>query len=141
MQYYDIFSTVVLYLVSGFFIYQSSLIDNADSTNLPLFLSWFLIFLATLLLIRRLRNKDKNIYSFAGSKKAMIFVAMMIIYVILMNLIGFYVMTAVFLIVSVWLLGYRNIKWLSLITTGTLVVLYLSFNVLFKLQIPTGLLF
>jgi len=141
MQFYDIGAGIFLYIISGLFLYQSQFLADPESRLVPYYISVFLIVLATLLIIKRLRNKDKEIYDFTGSKKAFVFCILMLIYIFFVDVLGFYVVTLIFLVVSMWILGLRNKMQLILVPIGTIVFLYLTFDLLFQLPIPKGLLY
>lgn len=63
------------------------------------------------------------------------------LYVGLMVLLGFWIASAVFLAGLLLLLGTRNPLIVSLITAGTLVLIYVAFELAFSIPLPEGMFF
>jgi putative tricarboxylic transport membrane protein len=63
------------------------------------------------------------------------------LYVGLMVLLGFWIASAIFLAGLLVMLGTRNPLIVSLITTGTLILIYVAFELTFSIPLPASLLF
>lgn len=63
------------------------------------------------------------------------------LYVGLMVLLGFWIASAIFLVGLLVMLGTRNPLIVSLITVGTLVLIYVAFELTFGIPLPAGMLF
>jgi hypothetical protein len=63
------------------------------------------------------------------------------LYVGLMVLFGFWIASAVFLAGLLVMLGTRNPLIVSLITAGTLTLIYVAFELTFSIPLPAGMLF
>jgi len=61
------------------------------------------------------------------------------LYIVCINVIGFYVTTSVFLFASMRLLGYKNLKVTILSTIGTVAFLYFLFHMQLRVPLPQGI--
>jgi len=75
------------------------------------------------------------------NKKQIVVIVTLIADVILMRVVGFYVMTFIYIFGVSYYLGLRNLKIALPLSIGVTGVFYLLFSVLLRLHLPTGLLF
>jgi len=97
-----------------------------------------LLFLCGILLIIQSFKKSGNIH--VENKKLMALIVLLVfLYIILMPILGFYIVTPVFLFIALWFLKVRR-KW-SLILVPFLATfsVFLFFQYLLKVPIPLGL--
>jgi len=97
-----------------------------------------LLFICGLLLLLQSFRKSGNI-KVENKKLLSLLVLLLLLYIILMPIIGFYVVTPVFLFIALWFLKVRG-KW-SLILVPSIATLsvFLFFQYLLKVPIPLGL--
>ena len=85
--------------------------------------------------------KSKEAMGKLASNKAGLFriiaiLTLMLLYTVLLNTVGFEIFTSVFLVCAMLLTGVRNIKYLVLISLGTITVIYVCFVYALKVSIP-----
>ena len=126
---------------------------DAASISGPAFfpntLSYILIALGFYEILHGIFGKDEKFSSIGeiweGMKtkeflNLMIITVLLIIYILTVELIGFFIMSAIFLFIILWRLGVRPIK--NVFTTIVfLVIIWLVFSKIFTVSLPTGILF
>ncbi|HCP15046.1 MAG TPA: hypothetical protein DIT32_04635 [Peptococcaceae bacterium] len=139
---YNYLSVFFLYIWAGAFLLSAITIKDASSRMFPSFISIAAIILATILLIKTYRAKGKSTESmdFSGSREALIFALILLAYIGLATVVGFYFATPVYLFVSMYLLGQRNYKLMAIVTLSIPLGVYLFFDLLLGMQIPMGML-
>lgn len=140
-QLYDFITAGVIYAISIFFLTGSFSIPTPESRIMPRVYAILLIVCATILVLRRLKNKDNDSYDYSGSHIAVTLIAMMAAYVAASHFVGMYVTTPIFLLGSMYFLGMHSWKVLIPVAVGMDVFIYLVFSVVFKVAIPMGVLF
>lgn len=130
-----------LLLSAGLFIYTFSL--PPKSQGYPQFIISILALLSLALLVQSLRKTSttswKDLFAELEYKRFLIVVSSCLIYIILISMIGFLTTTALYLILTMYLLR-LNLKTLAISTTCFMVLIYVVFKVLLKVPLPTGLL-
>ncbi|MEI3605206.1 tripartite tricarboxylate transporter TctB family protein [Pseudogracilibacillus sp. SE30717A] len=121
-------------------------VSNAPGPGFyPSFLGVILIILGVFLLIQNLIDKNKEDVSLAlGSKKARFIykvIGIVTLYAIVLPFIGFIATTFSFMIVMCYLMGLRSYKLLLIIPLGVTTVVFLIFNMVFKVPLPSQTLF
>lgn len=112
-----------------------------DADALPKGLGFLLAALSILLFIqnpvhdRKKSNMKKDEVLMLLAVAGLIFV-----YILLFELLGFVVVTILFLLVTSRLLGYTKWKSLIAVAVGFTLVLYFSFNYLLQIYLPQGIL-
>ncbi len=71
--------------------------------------------------------------------RPLIFFAMIILYVVLIRVIGFYVTTAAALVVYMYVMGIHHPKTLAITTVSVMVLIYLVFTMALKVRLPKGI--
>lgn len=139
---YNYLSVFFLYIWAGAFLISALTIKDASSRMFPVFISIAAIILASLLLIKTYRAKGKSTeyMEFGGSREAMVFALILLAYIGLAAVVGFYFSTPVYLYVSMYLLGQRNHKLMAIVTLSIPLGIYLFFDLLLGMQIPMGML-
>lgn len=142
----QIIAPIFVYVVAAAYIIAAQkTIADKDSRLFPMIICVLGIILATVYLVQVLRGKAKDQYvgenPFAGTGRAAIMCLLLIIYIVLNFLTGYYIATIVFIPVTMLFLGNR--KWLTILLTTAVypLVIYLIFDLLLKMQMPEGLLF
>jgi hypothetical protein len=121
-------------------------LSSISSTDFPRYTLYLLLFLGLLLTAKGYKNSEK-VFNFTGFnlenyKKPITILIMTLIYIIIIGKIGFFISTAIFLIVSCFYLGGRkNIVKVLLVSSGTLIILYFVFIYWLGLLLPTSNLF
>ncbi|CDZ75412.1 Hypothetical protein ING2D1G_1274 [Peptoniphilus sp. ING2-D1G] len=138
---YNFISVILLYVWAIVFIFEAGKIPDMDSKFFPYIVSGIAIVLATILLLSSIFGPRKNeTFDFSGTLKSVKFGALLLVYVILISFFGFYVSTPIYLLGSMYALGQRNKKVMLGVAIFTPIAVYLFFEVLLKLNIPSGIL-
>lgn len=137
---FNYLSVIFIYIWAGAFLIVSRQIQDPGSRLVPTFISIFAIVLATLLLLRTKRGKKEEALDFSGSKAALVMAVLLILYVILIEVLGFYIITPFYLYTAMWVLGQKNKKIMLAISLLMPLGVYLFFDLLLSMQIPEGLL-
>ena len=146
MRKYDKFLTIGLFILEAFyFILIKQLPPKA--ARYPYFVLGLMVFLTLLLAIHTFLIKPKNTEEnkeedqFKGNLYGQFFlvIALSAVYVILIDIIGFFVTTAVYLFVTMLALK-SNIKWSIIVSILFPIFLYLIFVSFLKVPVPRGFL-
>jgi len=134
---------IFLYIWSFIFLFTIPSIKDVDSRLFPYIISILTIVSATLLLLKTYYNwgKKEDPVNFSGTLSALFMAVLLLVYTVAIATIGFYLATPLYLFISMWILGQKNIKLIFTISLLTPLVVYLFFDLLLKLQIPKGFLF
>ena len=146
MRKYDKFLTIGLFILEAFyFILIKQLPPKA--ARYPYFVLGLMVFLTLLLAINTFIIKPKNAEEdkeedqFKGNLYGQFFLIMALsaVYVILIDIIGFFVTTAIYLFVTMVTLK-SSIKWSIVVSILFPVFLYLIFVSFLKVPVPKGFL-
>ena len=145
MRKYDKFLTIGLFILEAFyFILIKQLPPKA--ARYPYFVLGLMVFLTLLLaintfLIKPKNTEDKEEDQFKGNLYGQFFLIMALsaVYVILIDIIGFFVTTAIYLFVTMVILK-SNIKWSIVVSIVFSIFLYLVFVSFLKVPVPRGFL-
>ena len=145
MRKYDKFLTIGLFILEAFyFILIKQLPPKA--ARYPYFVLGLMVFLTLLLaintfLIKPKNTEDKEEDQFKGNLYGQFFLIMALsaVYVILIDIIGFFVTTAIYLFVTMIVLK-SNIKWNIVVSILFPIFLYLVFVSFLKVPVPRGFL-
>ena len=145
MRKYDKFLTIGLFILEAFyFILIKQLPPKA--ARYPYFVLGLMVFLTLLLaintfLIKPKNTEDKEEDQFKGNLYGQFFLIMALsaVYVILIDIIGFFVTTAIYLFVTMVILK-SNIKWSIVVSILFPIFLYLVFVSFLKVPVPRGFL-
>lgn len=130
---------LVLIIVSLIFYYLSYGFSNPDAAVWPRAVLIFIMILSAVLVIkgfsltRQNTHEDEKKTDFTGPIVGLILI---VLYAVIMSFAGFFVSTALFLPVGMFLLGQRNWKNLISVTAGLELFVYLLFVVGLKLRMP-----
>jgi magnesium-transporting ATPase (P-type) len=128
--------------------YYLSFSFSGEARAYPHFMIFCIFFFSLVLFVSTFINSKKKEKEKENSSKSKIDISRLlnigiltVAYIVLLNKIGFYSSTAIYLLCAMSLLGIKNIK-LLLFTTGIfLLLLYSIFNVFLQLPKPEGILF
>ena len=142
---WNIISCIFIYIWAGIFFVSSLGIEDAGSRMFPQIMCGASALLSTLFLISCLRGKDvkegDDPISFAGTGRAAVMGAILSGYILLNYLTGFYISTVIFLPVGMLYLGQRNWKVIAAISIALPLIIFLFFDLLLGMMMPTGILF
>ena len=93
-----------------------------------------------LLLIRGLIKHEDEDPKWGRTDKVAVFIGMTILYLIIMQLIGYYLSTIIYLILGMYYLAYRDWKVMISLTAGWILFSYFAFYRLLYVPLPRGLL-
>ena len=129
---------VFLYIICGIFLQQTLILKSSEARIMPYAIIAITALVATLLLIKTIRDKKSDEYITAGLAKVAIMAGLLLAYFILVEYIGFYLATPVYLVAAMMALGQKRKKVLLLVSVITTLTIYVSFNLLLEMYIPTG---
>lgn len=120
--------------------------NTDDAKFFPYMIGVILLLLSILIILQGLiqKAKDQTIYpegvDWGKVKDVGILLAISLAYIILLEPLGFFIITPIALIVCLWFFGMR--RWLSMIAIPILVTLFIfvCFEVLMSIQLPKGIL-
>ena len=146
MRKYDKFLTIGLFILEAFYFLLIKQLPP-KAARYPYFVLGLMVFLTLLLAINTFLIKPKNTEEnkeedqFKGNLYGQFFlvIALSAVYVILIDIIGFFVTTAIYLFVTMLALK-SNIKWSIVVSILFPIFLYLIFVSLLKVPVPRGFL-
>ena len=146
MRKYDKFLTIGLFILEAFYFLLIKQLPP-KAARYPYFVLGLMIFLTLLLAINTFLIKPKNTEEnkeedqFKGNLYGQFFlvIALSTVYVILIDIIGFFVTTAIYLFVTMLALK-SNIKWSIIVSILFPIFLYLIFVSFLKVPVPRGFL-
>ncbi|WP_336004599.1 tripartite tricarboxylate transporter TctB family protein [Fusobacterium polymorphum] len=146
MRKYDKFLTIGLFILEAFYFLLIKQLPP-KAARYPYFVLGLMVFLTLLLAINTFLIKPKNSEEdkeedqFKGNLYGQFFLIMALsaVYVILIDIIGFFVTTAIYLFVTMVTLK-SNIKWSIVVSILFPVFLYLIFVSFLKVPVPKGFL-
>ena len=146
MRKYDKFLTIGLFILEAFYFLLIKQLPP-KAARYPYFVLGLMVFLTLLLAINTFIIKPKNAEEdkeedqFKGNLYGQFFLIMALsaIYVILIDIIGFFVTTAIYLFVTMVILK-SNIKWSIVVSIVFSIFLYLVFVSFLKVPVPRGFL-
>ena len=99
-----------------------------------------IIGLGIILLIRGLLGHEEEDPVWGHTGKVTVFIAMTILYLIIMQIIGYNLATIIYLISGMYYLAYRDWKVMISLTAGWILFSYFAFYRLLYVPLPRGLL-
>ena len=146
MRKYDKFLTIGLFILEAFYFLLIKQLPP-KAARYPYFVLGLMVFLTLLLAINTFLIKPKNSEEdkeedqFKGNLYGQFFLIMALsaVYVILIDIIGFFVTTAIYLFVTMVTLR-SSIKWSIVVSILFPVFLYLIFVSFLKVPVPKGFL-
>lgn len=140
---FNYLSAVFIYVFAVAFLVNALKIKDPGSRMFPVVICVLSIIIATLIiLINRFNwSKGTETLDFRGTKTALVMFAFLLIYVTVIEFVGFYIATPIYLYVSMLALGQKNKKAIIAVTLLFPVGVYLFFDLLLSMKIPMGRLF
>ena len=146
MRKYDKFLTIGLFILEAFYFLLIKQLPP-KAARYPYFVLGLMVFLTLLLAINTFLIKPKNSEEdkeedqFKGNLYGQFFLIMALsaVYVILIDIIGFFVTTAIYLFVTMVALK-SSIKWSIVVSILFPIFLYLIFVSFLKVPVPRGFL-
>ncbi len=96
--------------------------------------------LSIFLLVRGLFEYEDEDPPWGHVGKVAVFIAMTILYLIIMQIIGYYIATILYLFAGMYFLAYRNWKVMISLSAGWILISYFAFYRLLYVPLPRGLL-
>jgi len=146
MRKYDKFLTIGLFILEAFYFLLIKQLPP-KAARYPYFVLGLMVFLTLLLAINTFLIKPKNSEEdkeedqFKGNLYGQFFLIMALsaVYVILIDIIGFFVTTAIYLFVTMVALK-SSVKWSIVVSILFPIFLYLIFVSFLKVPVPRGFL-
>ena len=148
-----IFSAVVGIILMVFLV-GSFTIDNTTTASdvlrpqgFPLIfaiIGLFLLALDTVGTIRKIiaaKSKEKEsteVFNKEGYKRTGLTVLLLLLYIVLVDVIGFIITTFLFVFAAAWVIGYKKWKVLGIFTIALTVMMVVVFGNIFAIPLPRG---
>lgn len=146
MKYTDVGVVAVFYVICGLFFAETMKLPP-ESQTYPKFIVIVLFALTTMYLIQMIMNAvrhgtESGKSDFAGFQAKQFFVCLVLslLYILAVIYIGFYVSTAVFLVVSLFFLKVKPL-YIAIATVALMLLIYCAFTLFLRVQLPNELLF
>ena len=146
MKYTDVGIVAVFYVICGLF-YSATKKLPTESQTYPKVIVLILFGLTTLYLIQMIVNAvrhgtESGKSAFKGFQAKQFFVCLLLalVYILAVIKIGFYVSTAVFLVVALLFLKVKPLH-VAISTVALLLLIYCAFTLFLRVQLPNELLF
>jgi putative tricarboxylic transport membrane protein len=115
-----------------------------DADFVPKALGFLLLLLSVLLFFSKKpeteEEKNKRKIPDGEAKTLLTVCSFILVYIFFFELIGFVVMTALFIFITTWYLGYKK-KWTNAIVSVVFSLsIYMMFNYLLQISLPAGIL-
>lgn len=140
-----LFAGIMIVIAAGFFIVAGGFPRGAE--NWPRFFAVVLTVLSLGLIIETVIKPDREadalnpLSVIRRNIRVLTFIlGMAVAYLGLLELIGFVVMTPLFIGAMIWGLGYRNPKTIALVALQTTLLIWISFELLLQVPLPEGFL-
>ncbi|MBP1155567.1 MULTISPECIES: tripartite tricarboxylate transporter TctB family protein [unclassified Paenibacillus] len=135
----------VLLIVSALFLYSSFGLPkfpyvNVDSDVVPKVLGFLLFVLSIALFFDKSTEASREKHSRADLRVLLTVLLMALLYILLLEVVGFIIVNALFLMVCTKYLGYKNWKINISVALIYSLVIYFSFNYLLEIELPAGIL-
>lgn len=115
-----------------------------DADFVPKILGFLLLFLSVLLFLSKKKEteeeKKKRTIPKADIVTLLVVCVFMLVYIFLFELIGFFIMTALFVFVCSWYLGYKRHVVNAIVSLSFSLCIYLLFNYMLQINLPAGVL-
>jgi putative tricarboxylic transport membrane protein len=148
MKTANIVSSFIAILIAAFFFimtYQFKDIDVQDTgpAFMPRLYAGILIVLAFLLIVNSMRSKLKEQKNDSGSNFKLVFITMVLMtgLIILIPFIGFYISAPIVIFIFLKICKQKNLFLLIGLPLGVILFVYLLFERLLLVPIPTGSIF
>ena len=145
MRKYDKFLTIGLFILEAFYFFLIKQLPE-KAARYPLFVLGLMVFLTLLLAINTFIIKPKNEAEkesdqFKGIlyRQFFLIIALSAVYIVLIDIIGFFVTTAIYLFVTMVALK-SSIKWSIVVSILFPIFLYFLFVSFLKVPVPKGFL-
>ena len=136
----DVWIGLTLIVLSVIFYMMAGSFRNPDAATWPRLVLICIMILSSMLMLYgwqlTKQNADTTLPSLNTLAGAMGALLVMVIYAVLMNFTGYFVSTAIFLPVGMFLLGQRNWKAILGVTVGLEVFVYVLFVMQLQLRMP-----
>jgi len=133
--------SVAIFLYAG--TYKGSGVSNYGPNVFPQFLAVMLFITSVLLIVNAVKGKsqtDLEGINLAGFIRTSITVGISIAYLIVMQFIGFFVSTFIFLYVMIQYLGQKSLVTRLISSFAVSIIVYLIFKDFLKIPLPSGFL-
>lgn len=139
---YDQFIAGGLISISLFFYYQTTLFltpDNANVTNPSLIPRIWIVVLLLLSIILIVKSRNKRIETGSTNPgNVLIIIALLIMYLLSMQWVGYFFTTPIFILITMYLLMYRKPAFMTINAFGFVIFSYFIFNKLLHIDLPLG---
>jgi len=135
----NVVSCIFIYFVSIFFFLSSNSF-SFKSAVFPKAIALILIALSTVLMIQTFLKKDvKDVKNKEIMNKKTIFTILAsIIYILIMSIVGFFIITPIYIFTIITSLGYRNKKIAIITSLIATFIIYCVFEIILGVEMPKG---
>lgn len=146
MKVPHIASGIVSIFIGGFFYFLTMDFPELNNTEtgpafLPRIYCGLLVVFGLILFIQGILDKNKEVKKEKTFLFALLSMGIVCLYIVVMPYVGFYISTALTLVALLLFSKIRSILTLVSVPVGALLFVYVVFELLLKVQIPSGSLF
>jgi len=139
---------VLLFCIGYFFMIQGlpdrNLANTLKSSFMPSLLLIILVGLTLILLIQNIVKDSEESCNYAITGKELLGILVMTVlifaYVFLLDIVGFLIITPVVMFILMKLTGSKKIRETIIVSVSVTLVIYIIFDLLFRVQLPDGLI-
>lgn len=137
-------ASVLLIVSVGFLYFSFSLPEfpyvNVDSDVVPKVLGFLLFALSIALFFSKSKEAANEKHSRADLRVLLTVLGMALLYILLLEVVGFVIVNVLFLMACTKYLGYKNWKVNICVSVIYSLAIYLSFTYLLEIELPAGIL-
>jgi len=133
----------ILFIIFCFVYFPQTLTFSADWRAYPqvLLVILFILCLFWLLIEILYKRSSEHHESNIVFARVICTVILTLIYILMLNIVGFYLMTAIFISTLMYFLGIKEIKIIFGISVFFTILLYIGFSIFLGVPTPQGILF
>lgn len=142
MKRENLITCAVLYIISIYVLISSKTLP-VESAKFPRLVAFSLIILTSIYLYQILSNKLNvaKAKEEVVKKKLWFTIGLSVLYVFTINYIGYFLLTPIYLIATMWVLGVKDKKLMAIVTAISVGLIYIGFKVLLGVPVPNGIFF
>lgn len=131
----------VFFIVLSIFIFIQSLQMPEEAQQFPILIAIPLFIFACLLLFKTLKNKQADVsLEVTNIKKISVLLFLMIIYVLVLPILGYFISSFLLFVCTFVIMGYRKLIFGSIVAAVVVTAIFFLFNGLLNIPLPQNML-
>ncbi len=131
-------------LVAIFFILSLAFPDKGEGVGpavVPMLWMFSILAISLLLLVQAIKRMESEDPAWGRVDLVLKYLILIILYLAVMNFMGYYLSTFLFIIIGIRMLDYKNWKVILPLAAGVILFSYIAFHVLLYVPLPGGTVF